>query len=424
MPEFRSTTLIILFLFGGAVLRGQDNTGLIFFDALSFANPVNEGEGRIDLYVAIPYSAIDFTRGSDGFSARYRSNLLLKEGDRVIYDTTWTRSVETTDYDRTTGAVQAFEFFQQRIPVEPGEYTASLEVLDYGTSLLSSTKQTVKVIDFSLYDFSLSGLMLVNKIRETESGFKITPLLTNNVSLVKDQFFVFFEVYNAIGSGMFDFYAQYRSTDDEIVWSEEWEKEIPNGRSQQWLRLPTEEIGRGEYIVEVYAMSKDDPTDTLAAAKRVIAFRGTSEGMPLSDAELNEQVKRLRYVATQREIDFIDEAGSFTEKRRRYAEFWNERDPTPGTPVNEAMVEYFRRIAYANKNYRSYAEGWLTDMGRVYIVYGPPDRVDRDPFTSDSKPQETWEYYGRRLSLVFIDQTGFGDFRLRTPVPLSEKYRY
>ena len=420
-----------IFLFGvisfcALQLCAQDDSdGLIFFDALSFAGGPDVSSSRIDFYVAVPYSALDFTHGGDGFTARYRVRLILNRSDKGgVYDTSWTRSIQTLEYDRTTGAIPAFEFFQQRVAVEPGEYSASLEVLDYGTNLTSSAKRTISVIDFPVYEFSLSGLMLVNKIRENESGHMISPLLTSNVSLVKDWYFVFFEAYNYTLTDTFDLTALYRSRDGEIVWSETWEKPISRGKSQQWLRLPVEGFGRGNYLVEIFATHRGAPGDTLAAAKRAISFQGTAERMPLSKAELNDKIKKLRYVANQREIDYIEDGGTFAEEKRRYAEFWNERDPSPGTPKNEAMLEYFRRIDHANKNFRSYVEGWLTDMGRVYIVYGPPDRIDRDPFATDGRPRETWEYYARRLSLLFVDQTGFGDFRLQTPVPLSEKYRY
>ena len=299
---------VLLVLPASSFLAAQEEAdGLIFFDALSFANKAEIPSGRVDLYVAIPYAALDFTRGADGFSARYRIRLLLKQGERTVYDTTWTRSVTTTDYDRTTGAVQVFEFFQQRIPVEPGEYAARLEMLDYGTNMSSVANRTVNVIDFSRYEFALSGLMLVSKIRENASGHTISPLLSSNVSLVKDWYFVFFEAYNYTEGTEFDVTALYRSRDGEIAWSETWEKEMPKGRSQQWLRMPVEGFGKGDYIVEVFAVPQGDPTDTLAAAKRQISFRGTAEGMPLSEAELIEKIKKLRYVATQSEIDFIEE---------------------------------------------------------------------------------------------------------------------
>jgi hypothetical protein len=42
--------------------------------------------------------------------------------------------------------------------------------------------------------------------------------------------------------------------------------------------------------------------------------------------------------------------------------------------------------------------------------------VDRHPFEVDSKPYEIWAYYELNYSIVFVDETGFGDYRLQTPI--------
>lgn len=77
------------------------------------------------------------------------------------------------------------------------------------------------------------------------------------------------------------------------------------------------------------------------------------------------------------------------------------------------MLEYYRRIDHANRNFEAYRrEGWQTDMGMVYVSLGPPDYIDRHPFAVDSKPYEVWDYYNLNRQFVFIDYTGFGDYRL------------
>lgn len=425
--------LVVRFVLGSLLLlcaalpssAQEGSPGQVFFDALAFAGESGE-DARLDMYLAVPYTAVDFERSGTGFTARYRVELKVESLVGTVFDSTITRTITTADYARTSGDVSTFDFFQKRIPILPGDYTVTATMVDFGTDLTHRIKRSVTVIDFPAYKFALSGLMLVSRIRERADapGHAITPMLTDNVSLAKGAYFLFFEAYNYTGADSFLLTARYRAESGEVVWSETFGKNIPEGRTQQWLRLPTEGIGRGAYVAEVTAVRADMPNDTLAAAKRIVGFLGTAEGLPMSEGELDERLSRLRYVATQSEIDYIEDGGTFRERQQRYAEFWETHDPSPGTPLNEAMVEYFRRIDYANKNFRSYAEGWLTDMGRVYIVYGPADRVDRDPFTSDGKPRETWEYYGRHMTLVFIDQTGFGDYRLMTSVPLSEKYRY
>jgi GWxTD domain-containing protein len=54
--------------------------------------------------------------------------------------------------------------------------------------------------------------------------------------------------------------------------------------------------------------------------------------------------------------------------------FWARRDPTPGTLRNEAREEFEGRVAYADKNYKSYKgkRGSLTAPGRVFILLGSP----------------------------------------------------
>jgi GWxTD domain-containing protein len=59
------------------------------------------------------------------------------------------------------------------------------------------------------------------------------------------------------------------------------------------------------------------------------------------------------------------------------------------------MRSYFKRVEFANKRFTSYKEGWKTDRGMVYIIYGPPDVV----YLSEGR--EVWEYRGERLSQRF-----------------------
>jgi GWxTD domain-containing protein len=59
------------------------------------------------------------------------------------------------------------------------------------------------------------------------------------------------------------------------------------------------------------------------------------------------------------------------------------------------MRSYFKRVEFANKQFTSYKEGWKTDRGMVYIIYGAPDVV----YISEGR--EVWEYRGERLSQRF-----------------------
>jgi len=114
------------------------------------------------------------------------------------------------------------------------------------------------------------------------------------------------------------------------------------------------------------------------------------------------------------------------EEREHFIEqFWERRNPTPGAAENAFKVEHYRRIAYANEHFgtRSGRQGWQTDRGYIYIVYGPPDEIDYHPDgerLGSSQPPYPFEDFrykhvdgvGDDVSVRFIDRTNTGDFHV------------
>ena len=90
-------------------------------------------------------------------------------------------------------------------------------------------------------------------------------------------------------------------------------------------------------------------------------------------------------------------------------------DPSPGTEENELMDEYYRRVDFSNANFGTMQQGWQSDRGMVYIILGAPNDIERHPFESDGKPYEIWTYYRINRDFIFVDTTGFGDYRLVSP---------
>ena len=60
--------------------------------------------------------------------------------------------------------------------------------------------------------------------------------------------------------------------------------------------------------------------------------------------------------------------------------FWEKRDPTPGTPENEYQVIFWKKVEEAEKAFKTQTTdyGSLTDRGRVYLLIGPPAKMDKD----------------------------------------------
>ncbi|MDQ6786333.1 MAG: GWxTD domain-containing protein [Acidobacteriota bacterium] len=125
---------------------------------------------------------------------------------------------------------------------------------------------------------------------------------------------------------------------------------------------------------------------------------------------LNEDV---RYIATDAEKQSFSQLKTDEEREQFIESFWQRRDPKPETKENEFRREYYNRIAYANQNF-AFGEtvGYLTDRGRVYIIHGKPDEIQKNGSV------EVWTYkslagVGNNIKFEFVDTAKNGDFRLR-----------
>lgn len=123
---------------------------------------------------------------------------------------------------------------------------------------------------------------------------------------------------------------------------------------------------------------------------------------------------KVRYIITKEESHiFLDLPDA--EKEQFKEEFWKRRDPDPNTEENEFKMEYYARLDQADDLFISEGKpGWMTDRGRIWILFGPPlDRITYPMgYSAASRCQEVW-YYGD-FPVVFIDSTCTGTYRLVT----------
>jgi GWxTD domain-containing protein len=154
--------------------------------------------------------------------------------------------------------------------------------------------------------------------------------------------------------------------------------------------------------------------------------------MPLA-AKIKKKDLADKYRHWLDEVEYIitkEERGTFfklTNDRDRdvfIRLFWNLRDPTPGTEVNEFKDEHFRRFQYANKYFKYGAprEGWKTDMGRIYIILGEPSSKEKYDMDNIVVPTEIWSYYGIKRPglpgsfwIVFWKKHGMGEYKIYEP---------
>ncbi len=136
------------------------------------------------------------------------------------------------------------------------------------------------------------------------------------------------------------------------------------------------------------------------------------------DAWLDEFVV---YLITDEERDIFERLPSPEMKLAFTERFWDIRDPTPGTRLNEYRREHMMRWATANQRFSAGRPGWSTDRGRVLIIMGPPNNLTRNPMGRDGseRASEVWTYNMADnvnllpvLDLNFVDFKGTNDYEL------------
>lgn len=95
----------------------------------------------------------------------------------------------------------------------------------------------------------------------------------------------------------------------------------------------------------------------------------------------SQKVFGIRYLTPYKEFSMMLK----DDPKHTIDEFWFFEDRTKERS-QKMMRTYYARMLRANRLFTSYKEGWKTDRGMIFMIYGPPDNVYYD------LGKEVWEY--------------------------------
>lgn len=424
----------LVLLCTGAVQAQPEDSPEFEVDAISARSSSGEGLTRVDLYVQIPYEQLSFINTSEGFRAQYDVTVEVATLDdrnrptQLVQTRIWERTVTTATFISTRSG-QLFDYSTQSVELSPGRYLLTFQVEDQETSETFVREVAVQVRDLD-GEVAVSDLILIRDFdQETNT---IVPNVSSRIPT--DQFGIklFYEVYaerdeevritrevfrirkgdsglpvvGALLGGGDRVEEGMRTYTNEVL------TELQPGRNQTVVEIVMDDLAVGDYVVRVKV--EDEHGRVLDTAEKTFTAQWTGLAEHISD--LDEAIDQLQYIAKDRQLRYIKDGATKAERLNRFQEFWEKRDPTPGTERNERMEEYYYRIAYANREYGSLAQGWKTDRGHVVVLFGEPDYVERHPYNFDVKPYEVWFYYRLGRQFIFVDETGFGDYELMVPI--------
>ena len=170
--------------------------------------------------------------------------------------------------------------------------------------------------------------------------------------------------------------------------------------------LPFEQLEPGSLTLEV-EYTAGGLTQTQKHLFRVIWPQ-----RPFSLFNTTLALESLRHIAGEEDMDEIL-SSSGSKQAEAFYRFWRQKDPDTTTAYNEVLTEYYLRVDEALRRFSGVREGdgFKTDRGRIYILYGPPSETNRI-FQPGGPPTEIWTYNRIKRRFIFIDPTKSGAFIL------------
>jgi GWxTD domain-containing protein len=357
------------------------------------------------LTVSVPTRALTFVRENDRYRASYSATLSLTRPNEAARRFETHQIVRVAAFKETTRSDESV-LYQQLVLARPGTYELSFALRDDAGGKGSSIEATVNIPRVGGGALS-SPIPVYDVVSRTslDSLPRVVPTPRATLTLGQDSTLtVYVEGY---GNGLMTLplrVAVFGENTSIPVWSDTTSIARHGGLFSGIITIPIVRLGVGAMTLAVTSAGSDTTKAPL--------FVTFGEDLPV--ATFGEMVNYLRYFGSPARLQTLRDAPPDT-RATAWAAFLHETDPDPATAVNEAMRDYFGRIAQANVRFREEGgTGWLTDRGRVFVALGTPDQF-YEPNTTDLNQRgraQIWDYRRHRLQVVFIDQSGFGRWRM------------
>lgn len=390
------------------------------FSADATIQPGESGEPEIRIDFRFARGELLFERRPDGFHNAYEVRVILskEKGHQQVAGDAFTRELKVARYSETN--IQGDDLYEQiTFQLPPGKYIAEAFLTDLTAERTSSTSLPIEVPggggDIWITDLSL-GTARADSTGASRGAYDPNPsrhYVDDVQRLVATGEIVDNRPASAPDSIYKLHYRVVSDVDPDLARGDTAIVRV-GARTRFVIRPRLGILNAGTYR---FVLELTGPTLPAKGKKKATPIRREKEftvEQSAANAALDPRtsIEVLRYIALDWEKDEIDKLRTEEDRRSFWVAFWQRRDPSPDTPQNEAMDEFYKRVRYADQHFGSGGAGWKTDMGRIYIQYGQPDEIVRNPFRFDGPPEEIWYYYHDRKTFYFIDQDGFGRYEL------------
>jgi GWxTD domain-containing protein len=394
-------------------------------DHAAFKDP-DSGDVVLEVYYQIYNYFFKFKPDGDRFRADYLLDIkVFDKKKNVAGSESKDKSIIVNSIEKTK-SLSDFRTSQTTFRMSPGKYRVELTLTDNHSRQVMTREFDINLSGFENKKPTMSDIEFVRAAGPLDNeasvfakgNLVVIPSVTRRFGGVDEgnHLRYYMEIYRGADSSEEVLVVSLlrNKSRGKMVYRDSVTVALDRPRVMQVRDISLDEVPPGDYDLEVQLRGRRN--------KKLFEKRAKFSVTMTLDAFLKHDfetvLSQLAYVAESEEIDSLEMIEGMTERIKAFNAFWRKRDPTPGTGANEQKSEFYRRVQFANERFSFMRRnGWRTDRGRIYIMFGEPDQLDDYPYTPNTHPYQEWHYYrqGRYRKFVFVDENEDGEFRLVYP---------
>ncbi len=366
----------------------------------------------------VPYSILVFEKDNSKFISKFEITLEVKNSSEQIVQRKFIKDIiELNEYQKTISDIDVYSNFIE-FELSADTFLCNVNYTDLITGkpfwIYSQKIDLLRTKD-------LPRWLLVKHNQTNGIPYFEVDFFGNTVPHSQNN-------YDLLVTGDFDFSEVEKVTvksDDSVLVNYEFMKYNFNS--------PIFKLNKSKHILEINSELESKQknnsiliknfNEKLFEGKYLVELSGAKgnliKSFPIAVSWIDKPKSLMDYNLALEMIEFIEVDESFrtyfsseNEKKKKLYNYWKQKDPTPATAFNELMNEFYLRVDYAQNEFISISQrnGAKTDRGKIFILNGKPERIDRN-VNSEGKVIESWYYKNPYRVFSFIDSRGDGNFK-------------
>ncbi|WP_440999178.1 GWxTD domain-containing protein [Fodinibius sp. SL11] len=367
---------------------------------------VDENEGPVlEITTDIIKGSLVYTsnRKDDSLSAEVAVDIQITDldGEQNIEAKRITRQIITSDKSITHS--REIEYIPYRLPVPPGNYEIAVTVQDLNSNQKLTQTSSAYIPAPQQQDYTLSEIQLFGKQNKDKQWTQISGY---HVSNAVDSLRFMFQVISpqsdnplTLDTRLVSFASDtslpraitrnnYSSSNIEykgIDFNKEMElqsnRRVLTDYSSVFIEFKFANQDRGNYRFEVTATKENEDGEEIFKGR---SFGIKSENFPAVES-VRELARPLYYLMGRGDHEKLMSISDDDSLKQAIDRFWLKNIGNK-SKAQQVIAQYYTRVEEANKRFSNFKEGWKTDRGLIYILFGEPFH------TRDRLRQLIWYY--------------------------------